>query len=191
MGGSQLGASFGLRGEINCYGKHSWSGKWLASGRATPCFQRTAPGQTHRRKPREKNPSTGCPIPPYHIRNLHRLPQFGAGAETDGIDFPVSIPGLLDANGWLQKVLETVRLAGDALPLFSSQNRRSWKMTKMRGFSPLTRIAHTCIYIYLHTSLFYTAKGLLNASVEGFHKIQSRVIDAGYKIKTSNEDHGR
>lgn len=129
------------------------------------------------------------PHPPYHIRNLHRLPQFGAGAETNGIDFPVSIPGLLDANGWLQKVLETVRLAGDALPLFSSQNRRSWKMTKMRGFSPLTRIAH--IYIYLHTSLFYTAKGFLNASVEGFHKIQNRVIDAGYKIKTSNEDHGR
>lgn len=107
----------------------------LASGRATPCFQRTAPGQTHRRKPREKNPSTGCPIPPYHIRNLHRLPQFGAGAETDGIELPVSIPGLLDANGWLQKVLETVRLAGDALPLFSPPNRRSWKMTKTRGFS--------------------------------------------------------
>lgn len=66
-------------------------------------------------------------------------------------------------------MLETVRLAGDALPLFPPPPQYPkptiQENDENAGFSPLTRIAH------LHTTLFYTAKGFSNASVEGFHKI--------------------
>lgn len=57
----------------------------------------------------------------------------------------MSIPGLLDANGWLQKVLETVRLAGDALPLFSPQPTI---LENDENAGVLTRIAHNCIHLF-------------------------------------------